>query len=132
MSTLSRNSLLAILALARSAAADDPAAQPQRGILQRHEQSGVPDKEIVLGKVSFPPGAAIGFHTHLGDKIGFVKRGTLILKTRGQPDRILKAGDSFFDARGAIHSLMTPGGDGGVAASTWIVDKGQPLATPVP
>jgi hypothetical protein len=76
MSALSRISLLAILALARSAADDDPAAQPQRGILQRHEQSGVPDKEIVLG--------------------------------------------------------TAPDGDGGVAVSTWIVDKGQPLATPVP
>jgi len=47
MSTLSRISLLTILALAR--------------------------------------GAATGFHTHPGDEIGFVKRGTLILKTRGQP-----------------------------------------------
>jgi quercetin dioxygenase-like cupin family protein len=53
--------------------------------LQRQEQSGVPDKEIVLGTVSLPPGTAIGFHTHPGDEIGFVQRGTLILKTRGQP-----------------------------------------------
>jgi quercetin dioxygenase-like cupin family protein len=57
----------------------------------------------------------------------------LILKTRGQPDRALKAGDSFFNPRGAVHSLVAaPGGEGGVAVSTWIVDKGQPLATMVP
>jgi quercetin dioxygenase-like cupin family protein len=62
-----------------------------------------------------------------------VLKGNLILKTQGQPDRALKAGDSFFNPRGAVHSLaVAPGADGGVALSTWIVDKGAPLATPVP
>ncbi|MGA2778683.1 MAG: cupin domain-containing protein [Steroidobacteraceae bacterium] len=133
MSRLSRVSLLAIVALARGAAADGPAAEPQRGILQRHEQSGVPDKEIVLGVASLPPGTAIGFHTHPGDEIGFVKKGSLLLKTRGQPDRLLKTGDSFFSPRGVVHSLVAPpDGDGGVVVSTWVVDKALPLATPVP
>jgi quercetin dioxygenase-like cupin family protein len=46
---------------------------------------------------------------------------------------MLKAGDSFFNPRGAVHSLVAaPGGDGGTGVSAWIVDKGQPLATPVP
>jgi hypothetical protein len=48
-----------------------------------------------------------------------------------QADRPLKAGDSFFNARGAIQSLeASPDGDGGAVASTWIVDKGKPLAEP--
>jgi len=133
MLTLTRFSLFAILAVARSAAADVPAGQPQRNILETHQQSGVPDKQIVLGTASLPPGTAIGFHTHPGDEIRYVQKGTLILKTRGQPDRILKAGDTFVNARGAVHSLVAaPGGDGGVAVSTWIIDKDQPLATPAP
>jgi quercetin dioxygenase-like cupin family protein len=62
-----------------------------------------------------------------------VLKGNLILKTKGQPDRALKPGDSFFNPRGAVHSLVTaPGSDGGMAVSSWIVDKGQPLATPAP
>jgi len=57
----------------------------------------------------------------------------LILKTQGQPDRVLKAGESFFNPRGAVHSLgVAPGSDGGMAVSSWIVDKGVPMATPVP
>jgi hypothetical protein len=32
-----------------------------------------------------------------------------------------------------VHSLMAaPGSDGGMAVSAWIVDKGEPMATPVP
>jgi quercetin dioxygenase-like cupin family protein len=129
-------SLIAMVALAVNADADEPktSAQPVRTILERHAQSDVtPPKEIVIGTAMLPADSAIGYHTHPGDEAGYVIKGTLILKVRGQPDRPLKAGDSFFNPRGTVHSLVAaPGGDGGTAVSTWIIDKGQPLATPVP
>jgi len=126
---------LALAAIVLSAAADEPGAAPQpvRTILERHDQSGVPGKEIVIGTAMLPAGTSIGYHTHPGDESGYVLKGVLILRTRGQPDRTLKAGDSLFNPRGAVHSLSTvPGEEGGTAMSTWIVDKGQPLATPAP
>jgi quercetin dioxygenase-like cupin family protein len=128
-------SLLAVAILSLNAAADEakPSAQAVRNILERHDQSGVPGKEIVIGTAALPPGSVIGYHTHPGDEAGYVLKGNLILKTQGQPDRVLKAGDSFFNPRGAVHSLAAvPGSDGGVAVSAWIVDKGVPMATPVP
>ena len=126
-------SLLAIVALSLNAAADEPkdSAQPVRTVLERHDQSGVPGKEIVIGTATLPGGTAFGYHTHAGDEIGYVLKGTLTLKIRGQPDRSLKAGDSFFNPRGAVHSVIA-GSDGATALSTWIIDKGQPFATPVP
>jgi quercetin dioxygenase-like cupin family protein len=129
------SALITVVALGLNASADEPAASPQpvRTIFERHDQSGVPGKEIVIGSAMLPANTAIGYHTHPGDEAGYVLKGTLILKTRGQPDRMLKAGDSFFNPRGAVHSLVAaPGGDGGTGVSAWIVDKGQPLATPVP
>jgi quercetin dioxygenase-like cupin family protein len=128
-------SILAIAILSLNAAADEPkaAAQPVRNILERHDESRAPGKEIVIGTATLPPGSVIGYHTHPGDEAGYVVKGNLILKTQGQPDRVLKAGDSFFNPRGAVHSLAAaPGSDGGMAASAWIVDKGEPMATPVP
>ena len=127
--------LITVVALSVNAAADEPktSAQPVRTIFERHDQSGVPGKEIVIGSAMLPAGTAIGYHTHPGDEAGYVLKGTLILKTRGQPDRVLKAGDSFFNPRGAVHSIAAaPGDEGATAVSAWIVDKGQPLATPVP
>ena len=133
MQALTKFSVLLVAAIALNATADEPQSQPVRTILGRHDQSGVPGKEIVIGTATLPPGTAIGYHTHPGDESGYVLKGTLVLKTRGQPDRELKAGDTFFNARGAVHSLAAaPGGEGGMAVSTWIVDKGQPLATLVP
>jgi quercetin dioxygenase-like cupin family protein len=126
-------SLIAIAVLSLNATADETTAQPVRSIIERHDQSGVPGKEIVIGTATLPPGSVIGYHTHPGDEAGYVLKGNLILKTQGQPDRVLKAGDSFFNPRGAVHSLgAAPGPDGGMAVSAWIVDKGEPLATPVP
>ena len=128
-------SILAIAVLSLNATADEPkaAAQPVRNIMERHDQSQVPGKEIVIGTATLPPGSAIGYHTHPGDEAGYVIKGNLILKTQGQADRPLKAGDSFFNPRGAVHSLVVaPGSDGGMAVSAWIVDKGEPMATPVP
>jgi quercetin dioxygenase-like cupin family protein len=126
-------SLLAIVALSLNAVADEPKPQPVRTLIEHHDQSGVPGKEIVIGTAMLPQDSVIGFHSHPGDESGYVLKGTLILKTRGKPDRTLKAGDTFFNERGAIHSLVAaPGGDGGTAVSTWIVDKGVPMATPIP
>ena len=132
MPTLSRLGIVAILSTSLSAFADAPATAPVRTIFERHDQTGVPGKEILLGTAQLPAGTAIGFHTHPGDEFGYVLKGPLLLKTKGQPDRMLKTGDVFFNARGVVHSLATvPGAEGGTALSTWIVDKGEPLATPV-
>jgi quercetin dioxygenase-like cupin family protein len=108
------------------------AAQPKRTLLDQHEQSGVPGTVIILGTADVPAGGVVGWHTHDGDESGYVLKGNLVLKTRGKPDQVLKAGDHFFNPRGAVHSLAAaPGSDGGVALSTWIIDKGKPLAEPV-
>jgi len=136
MPTLSKLGIVAILSASLNTFADTPASGPApapvRTILERHDQTGVTGKEILLGTALLPPGSAVGFHTHPGDEVGYVLKGPLVLKTKGQPDRILKTGDTFFNSRGVIHSLATvPGGEGGTALSTWIVDKGEPLATPV-
>lgn len=126
-------SLIAVW-LSLNAVADEPKpAAPVRSILERHDQTGVPGKEIVIGTATFAPGSVIGYHTHPGDEVGYVLEGNLILKTQGQPDRNLKAGDSFFNPRGAVHSAaVAPGSKGAGVVSSWIVDKGEPLATPVP
>jgi quercetin dioxygenase-like cupin family protein len=127
--------LITVVALSVNVAADEPktSAQPVRTIFERHDQSGVPGKEIVIGSAMLPAGTAIGYHTHPRDEAGYVLQGILILKVHGQPDRTLEAGDSFFIPLGAVHSLAAaPGDEGGTAVSTWIISKGKPLATAVP
>jgi quercetin dioxygenase-like cupin family protein len=123
--------VLSLPGFAQDAAKTD-GPQPKRSILDRHDQSGVPGKEIVIGTAELPAGTVIGWHTHDGDESGYVLKGDLVLKTQGKPDQVLKAGDHFFNPRGAVHSLAAaPGSQGGTAVSTWIIDKGKPIAEPV-
>ena len=132
MLSIARCLLVATLALSVGAVADDAKPQPQRKILERHDQSGVAGKEVVIGTATLPAGTSIGFHEHPGDESGYIIKGSVIWKVRGQPDKTLKAGDSFFNPRGAVHSIVSAGSGETVAISTWIVDKGQPMVTPVP
>jgi quercetin dioxygenase-like cupin family protein len=90
-----KNSLsLALAVIVLTAVADEPAAGPQpvRTIFERHDQSGVPGKEIVIGSAMLPAGTTMSYHTHPGDESGYVLKGMLILHRRGQPDKILHAG----------------------------------------
>src|SRR5258708_19431621 len=89
--------LFAVVALTVNASADEPkpSAQPVRTIFERHDQSGVPGKEIVIGSAMLPAGTSIGYHTHPGDEAGYFLKGTLILKTRGQPARVPQPSSSF-------------------------------------
>jgi quercetin dioxygenase-like cupin family protein len=110
----------------------DDAPTIKRTILDKHDQTGVAGKEIVLGTAELPAGASSGWHKHPGDESGYVLKGDLVLKAKGQPDRTLKAGDFFFNPSGLVHNLVAaPGTSGGTAVSTWIVDKGVPMAAPV-
>jgi len=119
--------------LIMGARAEETRGSPQvaRNVLEKHDQSGVADKEIVTGTATFPAGTSVGFHTHPGDESGYVIKGSIVLKTQGQPDRTVTAGESFFNIRGAVHSVVA-GSEGASVVSTWIVDKGVPLATTVP
>ena len=127
--TLARGCLVVAAALSLSAAAQGAKPQIDRAILERHDQSGVAGKEAVLGTVTLSPGAVVALHTHPGDEAGYIVKGTVVWKVRGQPDKTLKAGDSFFNPRGSAHSIVG-GADGATVFSTWIVDKGKPLVEP--
>ena len=136
MLSIARCFLIAGLALSVGAVADDAiadaGAQPERKVLERHDQSGVTGKEVVIGTATLPAGTSIGFHDHPGDEIGYIMKGSVIWKVRGQPDKTLKVGDSFFNPRGSVHSIASADSGDSVVISTWIVDKGKPMATPVP
>jgi quercetin dioxygenase-like cupin family protein len=115
--------------LSLSSTAQDAKPGVTRMLFEPHDQSGVAGKEIVTGTVTLAPGAEVAFHTHPGDEAGYVIQGSVIWKVRGQPDKTLHAGDSFFNPRGSVHSLV--GADtGGREFSAWIVDKGKPLSSP--
>jgi quercetin dioxygenase-like cupin family protein len=87
---------------------------------------------VVSVIAEIPPGTCAGRHTHPGAETSYVMEGSATLKVAGQPDRIVKAGESFQLPPGVPHDGCTSPGEGFKVLATYIVEKGKPLATPAP
>jgi quercetin dioxygenase-like cupin family protein len=123
--------VLIAAAVSLSAAAQDSKPQIERKVFGHYDQSGVAGREIVTGTVVLPAGGAVAFHTHPGEEAGYVVKGSITWKVRGQPDKTLEAGDGFFNPRGSPHSIVA-GDAGATLFSAWVVDKGKPMLEPAP
>ena len=109
-------------------------AQPpafKRAVLQKADLS-VPGREAVTAMAEIPGGVRVGKHTHPGEEIGYVAEGTLKLEVEGKPSLMLKAGDAYFVEAGRPHDATNEGTGIAKVIATYIVEKGKPLATPVP
>jgi quercetin dioxygenase-like cupin family protein len=103
----------------------------QRTIVQRKDIS-VSGREAVIAHIEIAPGASAGRHTHPGEEISYVMEGEGEVLIQGQPALKIHAGDGFVVPNGAIHDARNTGTQPLKLAAVYVVEKGKPLATPVP
>ena len=108
--------------------ADALAASLQRTEIQRHDSS-IPGRIIVQVRTEIPVGVSSGWHTHPGEEIGYIVRGTVSMEIEGRPTLLLQAGDGFLIPPGVPHNALDLGPDGGQMLSTYLVDPDEPLAS---
>jgi quercetin dioxygenase-like cupin family protein len=116
---------------AKPAAAGAPAAPAgfKRVELQKHDLS-VGGREAITARGEFQPGAAVPRHTHPGEEIGYVVEGELTVEIDGQPAKTVKAGEAFFVPANTVHAGKSAAKGNTVVLSTYVIEKGKPLATP--
>lgn len=119
----------AVAALLGAAAAHAQPAQISRTDLQRHDLS-VPGREAVQVRVDIPPGVEAARHSHPGEEIVYVLRGSLEYRLDGRPPVTVKAGEVLFIPAGVAHAVTNVGTDGASELATYIVEKGKPLLVP--
>lgn len=95
--------------------------------LQKFDVPGT-NYEALIGIAEIGPNVAIGRHTHPGPESGYLLEGSFELLIDGEAARQLKAGDSYQVPPHAIHDAKT-GPAGAKVIATYVVEKGQPLAT---
>jgi quercetin dioxygenase-like cupin family protein len=91
----------------------------------------MPGYVTLVAEVTIDPGILVARHTHPGIESGYVVAGGLELPIEGQETRMLKPGDGFQVPVATPHAGAKNGGTKTVIVSTYVVEKGKPLATPV-
>ncbi len=126
---------LSLVAIVAAEAQQAPAAVTQgasnikRTPLQKFDVPGT-NMETVMAMAEIVPSVMIGRHMHPGIESAYLLEGEVVLMVDGQPDKTLKAGDSWQIPVGVPHDGKT-GAAGAKLVVTYVVEKGKPLATPV-
>ena len=134
-----RHTFVVCVALASAAAAGAAAdrlafaQQPgiKRTILLRTDEPGSQTHEAVMGVAEIAPGAMAGRHRHPGIEIGYILEGSVTLEHEGEPAKQLKAGDAFKNEPG-VHNARNTGTVPVKILAIYLVEKGKPIAEPVP
>jgi quercetin dioxygenase-like cupin family protein len=129
MKKLTIGAAFAVAALATGAGILNAQQPGFKRIEVQDRDLSIPGRHAVQARAEFEPGGAIGRHTHPGEELSIVLEGTLVLEVDGQPARTVKAGESFFVPAGVVHAGKNPGTGKAVVFATYIVEKGQPVAT---
>ncbi len=91
-----------LIASARDAGAQTPAAPPRAPIKFDLPNLSMDDWEVTISHVDYPPGRVGSAHRHAGFVLAYVLKGEVMTKVSGQgPAKIYKVGEMFFEPPGS-------------------------------
>jgi quercetin dioxygenase-like cupin family protein len=114
-----------------SAQGTTPATTPgvTRKILSQTD-GPTPGYVTIIVEAEIEAGVTVARHTHPGIESAYIIEGGLELPIEGQPIRALKPGDGFVVPPNTPHAGGKNGDKKTKIASTYVVEKGKPLASP--
>jgi quercetin dioxygenase-like cupin family protein len=83
-------------------------------------------REVRMQSNTMPPGGGNNFHRHPGDQWALVQEGEVTFTVKGQPPRLLKAGDSVYTPRGVVHRNQNLSDKPVRLVEIVIIDKDKP------
>jgi len=131
MRTLTVIAVLGLAGLTTNAQTQQSGAPTFTRTMLQDQDLSVKDRHGVMSRSEFQPGASSGRHFHPGEEFGYVLEGSLELTVDGKAPQRLKAGDIIFMPTGTIHEAKNVGTGRLLVVSTYVLEKGKPLATAV-
>jgi quercetin dioxygenase-like cupin family protein len=124
-------SLTGFIATDASAQTTPPATTPgvTRKILSQTD-GPAPGYVTLIVDIEIEPGIMIGRHTHPGVESAYMLDGGFDLPIEGQPTKAFKPGDAVVIPPNTPHAGGKNGDKKSHIISTYIVEKGKPLASP--
>src|SRR5262249_35276973 len=102
----------------------------KRTILLRSDVPTGASYEAVMAFAELPPGRSSGKPRPPGGGIAYVLDGSIVLEHEGRPTATLKPGDSL--KNDGVHNATNDGTQPAKVLAVSLVEKGKPLAEPVP
>jgi quercetin dioxygenase-like cupin family protein len=99
----------------------------KRTLLQKVDLPGT-NFEVIFGIAEFQPNVTVERHTHPGPMLFYISEGEFLISIDGQSEKAIKTGESFQVPANTAHVERT-GAKGAKALATYIVQKGQPIAS---
>jgi len=124
-----------LIAAARDAGAQTPAAPPRAPIKFDLPNLSMDDWEVTISRVDYPPGHVGSAHRHAGFVLAYVLKGEVMTKISGQgPAKIYKVGEMFFEPPASVHEESGNPSQTEPAQLLAMIfaKKGSTLTTPVP
>jgi quercetin dioxygenase-like cupin family protein len=119
------------LAVGHLAFAQQPGNGIKRTVLLRTDEPGASNYEAVMAIAEIAPGASSGRHRHPGTELAYVLEGSLVVERDGQAPYTAKAGDAIKN-EAAVHNAKNIGKTPVKILAVYLVEKGKPMAEPVP
>jgi len=119
------------IAVDRTAFAQQPTPGITRKTLQTVDEPGAPNYQAVMAIAEIPPGMSSGRHKHPGIELAYILDGSMTVEKDGRPTMTLKAGDALAN-NGEVHNAKNTGTKPVKILAVYLVEKGKPMAEPVP
>ncbi|KAJ5378124.1 RmlC-like cupin domain-containing protein [Penicillium cataractarum] len=85
---------------------DPSRPMPEINIAYQYKLGNCPGKSIVGLRVEFPPNGSTPPHRHGGSAVAaYVISGTLLNKMNNDPMKVIKAGETWYEAPGCHHRI---------------------------
>jgi len=126
---------VAFAALATADAQVQPApvapSPVKRTILQKTDVPGT-NLELIYATVEIAAGFKAGRHFHPGIAMAYVVEGEFWFQLDGQPEKVLRAGESLTTPDRAIHNEGATTGQPVKLTAVYVLEKGKPMVSPAP
>jgi len=103
-----RDALTAALALLTGATVSAQSKKGEgRGSVFVHDLPNLTmdDWQVTVNEVPYPPGRVGQVHHHAGFVLAYVLEGSVVTKISGQPERVYKTGEMFYEPPGSTHEV---------------------------
>lgn len=124
------------LLIEASAGAQNKPGQPSRGPVFQHDLPNITmeDWQVTVSEVPYPPGHVGRIHHHAGFVLAYVLEGNVVTKISGQPERVYKTGEMFYEPPGSTHEVSknASGTEAAKLLALIFAKKGETLTMPGP